>query len=109
MNILAVKHLLLRKLFYICAMLSIKAQVLFLKRLSGVIHVLKVNGLVCAIAVFKQHVNFSFFKGKLLNDSAQLFSESDNNELAALKFTTLNDIPADDILINYLQQAHCFK
>ena len=63
------------------------------------------NGLVCAIAAFKQHVNFSFFKGKLLNDCAQLFSESDNNELAALKFTTLNDIPADDILINYLQQA----
>lgn len=63
------------------------------------------NGLVCAIAAFKQHVNFSFFKGKLLNDSAQLFSKNNNNELAALKFTTLNDIPVDDILINYLRQA----
>lgn len=63
------------------------------------------NGLVCAIAAFKQHVNFSFFKGKRLNDSANIFSKSDNNELAALKFTVLNDMPADDILINYLQQA----
>lgn len=63
------------------------------------------NGLVCAIAAFKKHVNFSFFKGKLLNDSAQIFSASENNELAALKFTTLNDVPTDDILINYVQQA----
>lgn len=63
------------------------------------------NGLVCAIAAFKKHVNFSFFKGKLLNDSAQIFSASENNELAALKFAKLSDVPVDDILTNYVQQA----
>jgi uncharacterized protein YdeI (YjbR/CyaY-like superfamily) len=63
------------------------------------------NGLVCAIAAFKQHVNFSFFKGKLLNDSEEIFSASENNELTALKFKTLVDVPTDDILVNYLQQA----
>jgi uncharacterized protein YdeI (YjbR/CyaY-like superfamily) len=64
------------------------------------------NGLLCAIAVFKQHVNFSFFKGKLLNDTAEIFALTENNELASLKLKTLSDIPTDDILINYLQQAN---
>jgi uncharacterized protein YdeI (YjbR/CyaY-like superfamily) len=63
------------------------------------------KGLLCAIAVFKQHVNFSFFKGKLLNDKAAIFTTSDNNELTSLKFKTLSDIPADNIMIDYLQQA----
>lgn len=63
------------------------------------------NGLVCAMAAFKQHVTFSFFKGKLLDDNANLFTKSDNNELTSLKFKTLADIPESDILIAYLQQA----
>jgi uncharacterized protein YdeI (YjbR/CyaY-like superfamily) len=63
------------------------------------------NGLVCAVATFKKHVTFSFFKGKFLNDSEQLFPPSDNNELTSLKFSTLADIPPKDILSEYIQQA----
>ena len=43
------------------------------------------HGLVCAFAAFKKHVNFSFFKGKMLTDSAHIFAANDNNELIALK------------------------
>ncbi len=63
------------------------------------------SGLVCAMAAFKQHVTFSFFKGKLLDDSAGIFSKNDNNELTSLKFKSLSEIPANDILISYVQQA----
>ena len=57
------------------------------------------------MAAFKQHVTFSFFKGKLLDDSAGIFSKNDNNELTSLKFKSLSEIPANDILISYVQQA----
>lgn len=63
------------------------------------------NGLVCAVAAFKKHVSFSFFKGQLLNDSEGIFSPSDNNELTALKFSSLAEIPANHILKRYIQQA----
>lgn len=63
------------------------------------------NGLVCSVAAFKKHVTFSFFKGKLLNDSNNIFPTSDNNELTSLKFSVLADIPQDDILTAFIQQA----
>lgn len=63
------------------------------------------SGLVCAMAAFKQHVTFSFFKGKLLDDSASIFSKNDNNELTSLKFKSLSEIPTNEILISYVQQA----
>lgn len=63
------------------------------------------DGLVCAFAAFKKHVNFSFFKGQFLNDSAGIFTPSDNNELTALKFSSVADIPDSDVLKAYIQQA----
>jgi uncharacterized protein YdeI (YjbR/CyaY-like superfamily) len=63
------------------------------------------NGLVCAVAAFKKHVSFSFFKGQLLNDCDGIFSLSDNNELTALKFSSLAEIPANSVLKKYIQQA----
>ena len=63
------------------------------------------QGLVCAIAAFKKHVNLSFFKGKKINDSYDIFADSNNNEVASLTFTTIAEIPDDKILIDYIQQA----
>ncbi|WP_286263094.1 YdeI/OmpD-associated family protein [Thalassotalea atypica] len=63
------------------------------------------QGLVCAMAAFKNHVTFSFFNGKSLNDTHQLFEESDNENLAALKFREIGDLPVDAILIDYIRQA----
>ena len=63
------------------------------------------NGLICATAAFKQHVNLTFFKGKHLEDSASLFAKSDNNEMSSLKISNLADIPAEDVLIDYVKQA----
>ncbi|MBA6389530.1 YdeI/OmpD-associated family protein [Colwellia sp. BRX10-3] len=63
------------------------------------------NGLICAFAAFKKHVNFSFFKGQFLNDSAGIFVPSDNNELTALKFSSISDIPESEVLKGYIQQA----
>lgn len=63
------------------------------------------HGLVCAIAGFKKHVNFSFFKGQHINDHHQLFPPSDNEKLAALTFTSVDDMPEDALLIDYIKQA----
>lgn len=63
------------------------------------------NGLVCAMAGFKKHVNLSFFKGKLIDDKHHIFPCSDNNELASLTFSSLDEVPDASILIDYIQQA----
>jgi uncharacterized protein YdeI (YjbR/CyaY-like superfamily) len=63
------------------------------------------NGLVCAFAAFKKHVNLSFFKGMHLNDNAGIFSPSDNNDLTALKFSSISDIPESEVLKRYIKQS----
>ncbi|SEK74801.1 Uncharacterized conserved protein YdeI, YjbR/CyaY-like superfamily, DUF1801 family [Colwellia chukchiensis] len=63
------------------------------------------HGVVCAMAAFKHHVSLSFFKGKLINDSAGIFADSDNNELTSLKFNRLAYVPEQALLIDYIQQA----
>ena len=67
------------------------------------------NGLVCATAAFKQHINFAFFQGKHINDSANIFNHSNNEDMTALKITQLSDLPSDEVIIDYIQQAVRFN
>ncbi|NMP30123.1 hypothetical protein HII17_00990 [Thalassotalea sp. M1531] len=63
------------------------------------------NGLICATAAFKKHINFSFFNGKHLTDKSGMFTDNENNNLGSIKITSLDTLPADDIIIDFIQQA----
>lgn len=67
------------------------------------------NGLVCAMAAFKQHVNFTFFEGKHLIDKHGVFGDSNNQNLSAFKLKSIDELPADNILISYIQQAIAYN
>lgn len=63
------------------------------------------KGPVIGIAAFKQHVNFVFWKGKLLDDPAGLLSEGDVMNGSVAKLTSVKDLPPDKVLLGYLAQA----
>ncbi|MBA9078575.1 DUF1801 domain-containing protein [Rufibacter quisquiliarum] len=62
-------------------------------------------GMVCAIGIFKKHVNLSFFQGALLLDQHGLFtSGQDAKALRRIKFTDVAQVP-EALLVEYLQAA----
>lgn len=63
------------------------------------------NGPVCQMAAFKQHMGFGFWKQKQLNDPGKLIKEEDGTAGSFGKITSLNDLPADEILIDFIRQA----
>ena len=65
----------------------------------------ELKGPVCHIASFKNHCAFGFWKGSLMKDEYKLFEEKDNAMGSLGKITSLKDLPADEILIAYIQEA----
>ncbi|HMP98175.1 MAG TPA: YdeI/OmpD-associated family protein [Cyclobacteriaceae bacterium] len=67
------------------------------------------KGILCNMASFKQHVAFGFWKGKLIKDPKgylQLDKEAANNAMGNLgRITDLKDLPADKVIIDFIQQA----
>ena len=63
------------------------------------------NGPVCQMASFKQHMGFGFWKQKQLNDPGKLIKEEDGTAGSFGKITSLNELPADEILIDFIKQA----
>ncbi|MEO6149239.1 MAG: DUF1801 domain-containing protein [Mucilaginibacter sp.] len=63
------------------------------------------KGPVCQLAAFKQHCSFGFWSAALLKDTHKIL----NTDIVAAgnlgKLTTLADLPPDDILIQYIQEA----
>ncbi|RYF89494.1 MAG: hypothetical protein EOO03_05930 [Chitinophagaceae bacterium] len=63
------------------------------------------KGPVCQMAAFKQHCSFGFWSASLLTDPHKVL----NNDIIAAgnlgRLTSLADLPADDILIQYIQEA----
>lgn len=66
-------------------------------------------GLVCAMAAFKNHVSFSFFQGKHIDDPKGLFVSSDNSNLAVLKFSSIEQLPEQEVLADYIKRAAAFN
>jgi uncharacterized protein YdeI (YjbR/CyaY-like superfamily) len=62
------------------------------------------KGPVCHIAGFKQHCTFGFWKGSLLPDPYNLLERSDAMGHLG-RITSLNDLPADEILMQYIREA----
>jgi uncharacterized protein YdeI (YjbR/CyaY-like superfamily) len=64
------------------------------------------KGILCSIAAFKGHCALTFWKGKLLTDPHQIIDKSPVHSMGHLgRLTSLKDLPADSILLAYLQEA----
>ncbi len=63
------------------------------------------NGSVCQMAAFKEHMGFGFWKQRQLNDPGKLIKEEDGTAGSFGKIASLDDLPADDILIDFIRQA----
>lgn len=63
------------------------------------------NGSVCQMAAFKEHVGFGFWKQNQLNDPGKLIKPEDGTAGSFGKIISLNDLPAEEILIDFIRQA----
>ncbi len=63
------------------------------------------KGSVCHMASFKNHCAFGFWKGSLMNDEYGIFRERSQAMGLLGKITSFDDLPSDEILIAYIQQA----
>lgn len=63
------------------------------------------KGTVCHMASFKHHCAFGFWKGSLMNDEYGIFKERSEAMGLLGKITSFEDLPPDEILIAYIQQA----
>nr|WP_276902141.1 YdeI/OmpD-associated family protein [Pedobacter kyonggii] len=63
------------------------------------------KGTVCHMASFKNHCAFGFWKGSLMQDEYGIFKERTEAMGLLGKITCLEDLPPDEILIAYIQQA----
>ena len=61
--------------------------------------------ILCSMSSFKEHCSFGFWKASLLNDHANLFDESVTGMGHLGKLKSLDDLPSDDILKDYIFQA----
>jgi len=62
------------------------------------------KGPVCHMAAFKNHCAFGFWKGSLIEDEFNIFETSSAMGMLG-KIKSFADLPADEILIAYIQQA----
>lgn len=63
------------------------------------------KGLLGSMAVFKEHVSFGFWKAKLMSDPAGIMKGVGNTAMGAVKVTSLDDLPADKVLLSYIKEA----
>src|SRR5690242_11385780 len=61
------------------------------------------NGIVCAMAAFKEHCRINFWKASLMKDPERLLHKMGNTDMAAFdRLTSVKDLPSDKILIAYI-------
>jgi uncharacterized protein YdeI (YjbR/CyaY-like superfamily) len=63
------------------------------------------KGSVCQMAAFKEHIGFGFWKQAQLNDPSKLIQREDGNAGSFGRITRLTDLPADEILVDFIKQA----
>lgn len=64
-----------------------------------------VNGMVCGVWAFKNHVKINFFKGSLMSDKYELFTDEENDKGNRSIDFTEHSLIDDAKLIEYLQEA----
>ncbi|WP_175635657.1 YdeI/OmpD-associated family protein [Pedobacter ghigonis] len=63
------------------------------------------KGIVCQMAAFKQHCVFGFWKASIMEDEYGIFKDRGEAMGGLGRITSFDDLPADEILIAYIQQA----
>ncbi len=63
------------------------------------------KGLVGGMAGFKRHVGFGFWKSKLMRDPEGLFRGDPKASMCSLKFSSLKDLPSNDVIQAYVREA----
>lgn len=64
------------------------------------------KGIMCAMASFKQHCAFGFWKASLMSDTRLLQMAKSEAAMGHLgKIKSLADLPSDKILIEYIREA----
>jgi uncharacterized protein YdeI (YjbR/CyaY-like superfamily) len=64
------------------------------------------KGPVCQVAAFKQHCGFGFWRASRLSDPHKVLNTGEEASAGSFgRIDSLSDLPADDILIAYVQEA----
>jgi len=64
------------------------------------------KGTVCQMSAFKQHCGFGFWKASLLRDEQRILHHGEESAAGSIgRITSLDDLPADEILIAYIKEA----
>ncbi len=63
------------------------------------------KGTICSMASFKAHCTFGFWKSALMKDPYQLFNEKENAMGTMGRIESLQDLPSDKILIEYILEG----
>lgn len=63
------------------------------------------HGLLAVMGAFKSHVAFGFWKGKLLDDPQGILDEGGFGGSGNLRLESVDDIPAEEVFLDYLHRA----
>lgn len=63
------------------------------------------QGAVCQMAAFKNHIGFGFWKAALMSDPYNVLKLKDETAGSFGPITKLSDLPSDEVLIEYIQEA----
>ncbi len=63
------------------------------------------KGIVGSMAAFKKHVSFGFWKAALMSDPKGILQGVGETSMGGSKVTSMDDLPADDVLIAYIREA----
>lgn len=64
------------------------------------------KGILCAMAAFKRHCTFDFWKGAIMKDPHGYFKLTENKAMGRLgRITSVSDLPPDKHLVAYIREA----
>jgi len=64
------------------------------------------GSVLCAMAAFKEHCSFTFWKAKLMKDPEKILQVAERHAMGNFdRLTSLKDLPSDKILIAYIKEA----
>lgn len=63
------------------------------------------KGIVGSMAAFKQHASYGFWKASLMQDTHSLLKGVGSTSMGGMKVTSVDELPDDEILLEYITQA----
>jgi uncharacterized protein YdeI (YjbR/CyaY-like superfamily) len=63
------------------------------------------KGIICNMAAFKAHCSLGFFKAGLMTKATELQANNEEGMGHLGRITSLQDLPADEVLVGYIKEA----